>query len=168
MNETPHHTYQVLTKRAERLPIISGQVNWTPNIWLGVSVENTDYVWRIDDLRRTAASTKFLSLEPLLGPLQELNLADIDWAIVGGESGPGARPMHENWVRSIRDQCISAGIAFHFKQWGGVNKKRTGRLLDGRTWDELPITISSTASRQRERRHNTVGAVRRAGTAKKG
>ena len=138
MNETPHHTYQVLTKRADRLRELSSQIEWTPNIWMGVSVESTDYLWRIDCLRKTGAMIKFLSLEPLLGPLDELNFADINWVIVGGESGPGARPMPKKWVRSIRDQCKSSGIAFHFKQWGGVNKKRAGRILDGRTWDELP------------------------------
>lgn len=138
MNETPRHTYQVLTKRADRLRDVSSQIEWTPNIWMGVSVENAAYQWRIDCLRQTGAGIKFLSLEPLLGPLDELNFADIDWVIVGGESGPGARPMLKKWVRSIRDQCRSSEVAFHFKQWGGINKKRTGRILDGRTWDELP------------------------------
>jgi len=103
-----------------------------------VSVENEDFEWRIDCLRRTSAAIKFLSLEPLLGPLDNLNLTNIDWAIAGGESGPGARPMNAEWVRSIRDQCNAADVAFHFKQWGGVNKKKTGRVLDGRTWDEFP------------------------------
>jgi protein gp37 len=103
-----------------------------------VSIENADYVDRIDNLRRTHAAVKFLSLEPLLGPLEGLNLNGIDWAIAGGESGPSARPMPIEWVRSIRDQCVAAKVAFHFKQWGGVNKKRTGRVLDGRTWDQLP------------------------------
>jgi protein gp37 len=105
---------------------------------MGVSVESKEYVDRIDYLRSTPAFIKFLSLEPLLGPLDNLNLNDIDWAIAGGESGPAARPMDPAWVRSIRDQCTSAGVAFHFKQWGGVQKKQTGRTLDGRTWDELP------------------------------
>jgi protein gp37 len=149
MNETPHHTYQVLTKRADRLSLISPQVLWTQNIWMGVSVENSDYVWRIDSLRQTEAKIKFLSLEPLLGPLEFLDLRNIDWVIVGGESGPGARPMLKDWVRSIRNQCRSTGVAFHFKQWGGVNKKRAGRVLDGRTWDELPA-ISDLVARQRE------------------
>jgi protein gp37 len=138
MNETPHHTYQVLTKRADRVRDLSSQIEWTPNIWMGVSVESADYQWRIDCLQQTGASTKFLSLEPLLGPLDDLDLTNIDWVIVGGESGPGARPMLKQWICSIRDQCISSEVAFHFKQWGGVNKKRTGRTLDGRTWDELP------------------------------
>jgi protein gp37 len=139
MNETPHHTYQVLTKRADRLLNLSSELAWTPNIWMGVSVESADYQWRIECLRKSGAAIKFLSLEPLLGPLENLDLADIDWAIVGGESGPGARPMLKTWVRSIRRQCKSAGVAFHFKQWGGANKKRSGRILDGRTWDELPV-----------------------------
>jgi protein gp37 len=139
MLRTPQHTYQLLTKRAERIETLSPMLNWAENIWLGVSVENSDYEWRIDRLRRTGSRIKFLSLEPLLGPLNELNLEGIHWAIAGGESGPKARPMRIEWVRSIRDQCKRAGVAFHFKQWGGVNKKKTGRTLDGRTWDELPI-----------------------------
>jgi protein gp37 len=146
MNETPHHTYQVLTKRANRLQEMSSQIEWTPNIWMGVSVENIDYAWRVDCLRRTGASIKFLSLEPLLGPLEDLDLADIDWVIAGGESGPGARPIQKEWVRSIRDQCVAGKVAFHFKQWGGINKKRTGRILDGRTWDDLPCRLKTKAS----------------------
>jgi protein gp37 len=109
---------------------------------MGVSVENADYADRIDCLRNTGAHIKFLSIEPLLGPLPNLNLQGIDWAIVGGESGPGARPMDAAWVAEIRDQCVHAGVAFFFKQWGGVNKKRTGRLFEGRTWDELPLFCS--------------------------
>jgi protein gp37 len=105
---------------------------------MGVSVENADYTYRIDNLRKTGAAVKFLSLEPLIGDLGRLNLDGINWAIAGGESGPGSRPMDPQWVRSIRDQCIAAEVAFHFKQWGGINKKRTGRTLDGRTWDEFP------------------------------
>lgn len=139
MVSTPHHTYQVLTKRSQRVEELSCDLPWPSNIWLGVSVENEDYVWRIDHLRRTGAAIKFLSLEPLLGPLNDLDLRGIHWAIAGGESGPGARPMNPEWVRSIRNQCQSENVAFHFKQWGGVNKKKTGRILDGRTWDELPI-----------------------------
>jgi len=108
---------------------------------MGVSVENEDYLYRIDDLRTTGAQIKFLSLEPLLGPLHKLNLRGIDWVIVGGESGPGARPMDPSWVADIRDQCLRAGVAFFFKQWGGVNKKRTGRTIEGRTWDEMPEAI---------------------------
>ena len=138
MQETPRHTYQVLTKRAENLERLAPRLPWAPNVWMGVSIESADYVWRIDHLRRTPANTKFVSLEPLLGPLENLDLHGIDWAIAGGESGPRARPMHPEWVRSIRDQCLEAGVAFHFKQWGGVNKKRTGRVLDGRVWSEWP------------------------------
>lgn len=138
MIATPQHTYQVLTKRADRVESLSGKLPWASNIWLGVSVESEEYQWRIDCLRKAGAKVKFLSLEPLLGPLDHLDLAGIDWAIAGGESGPGARPMQPDWVRSIRDQCQAAHVAFHFKQWGGVNKKKTGRVLDGRTWDELP------------------------------
>ncbi len=132
------HQYQILTKRAERLEQLNRYLPWAPQIWMGVSVENADYVERIDHLRRTGAHIKFLSLEPLLGPLPSLNLQGIDWAIVGGESGPGARPIDPAWVTDIRDQCVRAGVGFFFKQWGGVNKKRTGRTLEGRTWDEMP------------------------------
>lgn len=138
MRDTPRHTYQILTKRAERLEELASRLDWAPNIWMGVSVESENYTSRIDHLRRTNAYIKFLSLEPLLGPLDNLNLKNIDWAIAGGESGPHARPMKPEWVRSIRDQCQRAEVAFHFKQWGGTNKKKTGRKLDGRTWDESP------------------------------
>ena len=138
MVTTPQHTYQVLTKRAERLEELAPHLPWAPHIWMGVSVESEAYEHRIDHLRRTGAAVKFLSLEPLLGPLDSLNLNGIAWAIAGGESGPNARAMPAEWVRSIRDQCKAAHVAFHFKQWGGVNKKRTGRTLDGRTWDEQP------------------------------
>ncbi|MEX0827455.1 MAG: phage Gp37/Gp68 family protein [Haliea sp.] len=143
MKATPQHTYQVLTKRAERLEQIFRELEWPSNIWMGVSVEQSDYVFRIDHLRHTSAAVKFLSLEPLLGPLDNLNLADIDWVIAGGESGPGARAINPDWVRSIRDQCNARGIAFHFKQWGGINKKKTGRTLDNRTWDEFPAALSA-------------------------
>ena len=140
------HQYQVLTKRADRLEELSGHLPWPPQIWMGVSVENADYADRIDRLRNTAARVKFLSIEPLLGPLPNLNLQGIDWVIVGGESGPGARPMDSAWVADIRDQCVRTGVAFFFKQWGGVNKKRTGRVFEGRTWDELPIFYSQRSS----------------------
>lgn len=143
MRETPQHTYQVLTKRGDRLSELSASLDWPDNVWMGVSVESHDYIDRIDHLRSSGAVVKFLSLEPLLGPLEALNLLGINWVIAGGESGPGARPMHADWVRSIRDQCESANVAFHFKQWGGVNKKRTGRTLDNRTWDEMPATASA-------------------------
>ncbi len=132
------HVFQILTKRAKRLPKLDAQLEWTPNIWMGVSVENDKVTWRIDQLRQTHAHVKFLSLEPLLGPLPNLNLAGIDWVIVGGESGPGARPMDEQWVLDIRDQCERAGVKFFFKQWGGSNKKKAGRILDGKTYDAMP------------------------------
>jgi protein gp37 len=144
MNHAGWHQYQVLTKRAERLEDVSSQLPWAPNIWMGVSVENREYLWRIDHLRNTKAHIKFLSVEPLLGSLGKISLRGIDWVIVGGESGPGARPMDASWVKDIRDQCLRAGVAFFFKQWGGVQKKRHGRELEGRTWDEMPelVTIS--------------------------
>ncbi|MER9871923.1 phage Gp37/Gp68 family protein [Mesorhizobium sp. M0195] len=145
MNGTPQHTYQILTKRSERLRILSTSLDWPSNVWMGVSVENDNYLSRVDDLRMTGAAIKFLSLEPLLGPLDRLDLEAIDWVIAGGESGPGARFMDPDWVRSIRDQCERASVAFHFKQWGGANKKRNGRLLDNRTWDQLPVTAASVA-----------------------
>ena len=133
------HRYQALTKRPERVASLNSLLPWPAQIWQGVSVENVDYTHRIDLLRETNAAVKFLSLEPLLGPLPNLNLEGIDWVIVGGESGPGARPMQPDWARDIRDQCLDAGVPFHFKQWGGVFKKRNGRELDGRTWDETPL-----------------------------
>jgi protein gp37 len=136
------HRFQVLTKRPERLAELDPTLPWMPNIWMGVTVENRRFVHRIDLLRETGAHVKFLSLEPLLGPLVNLRLDGIDWAIVGGESGPKARPVEESWVRDIRDQCRATGVSFFFKQWGGTNKKRTGRLLDGRTWDEVPSPAS--------------------------
>jgi protein gp37 len=139
------HQYQVLTKRSERLLDLSKELEWAPQIWMGVSVESQEYISRIDDLRKSAAHVKFLSLEPLLGPLSNLDLRGIDWAIVGGESGPGARPIDPAWVTDLRDQCLRAGVSFFFKQWGGVHKKKTGRTLDGRTWDEMP-TIGAWAS----------------------
>jgi protein gp37 len=145
MQQADWHQYQVLTKRAERLERIADKLPWSPHIWMGVSVESQDYVWRIDHLRRTKAHIKFLSIEPLLGPITDLNLRDIDWVIIGGESGPGARPMHEAWVTDIRDQCETAGVAFFFKQWGGVQKKRAGRVLQGRTWDEMPRVVTEIA-----------------------
>lgn len=134
------HRFQVLTKRATRLAQLSPQLPWPTNIWMGVSVEEDRYRARVDDLRATGAQVKFLSLEPLLGPLPALDLRDIDWAIVGGESGPRARPMAPAWVTDLRDQCRRAAVPFFFKQWGGTNKKKTGRLLEGRTWDEMPPT----------------------------
>lgn len=142
MNRANWHQYQILTKRAERLEEMSDRLEWAPHIWMGVSVENEKYLYRIDHLRRTRTHVRFLSIEPLLGPLGNVNLAGIDWVIIGGESGPGARPMHPEWVRDIRDQCLRANVRLFFKQWGGVFKKKTGRQLDGRTWDEMPELVT--------------------------
>ena len=144
MRAASWHQFQVLTKRSGRLQAFSDEIDWPSNVWMGVSVESEGYTTRIDHLRKTDARIKFLSLEPLLGPLERLNLAGIDWVIVGGESGPGARSMHPDWVKSIRNQCEKAGVAFFFKQWGGVQKSRTGRLLEGRTYDEMPQTIATS------------------------
>lgn len=135
------HRFQVLTKRSERLLDMSATLPWSPNIWMGVTVENADVSFRIDHLRKTGAYIKFLSVEPLLGPLPTLDLSGIDWVIVGGESGPGARYIDPAWATDIRDQCNAAGVPFFFKQWGGTSKKRAGRVLDGRTWDEMPIAV---------------------------
>lgn len=144
MNRADWHRYQILTKRPERVLELNDRLPWAPHIWMGVSVENDDVVERIDLLRQTDAHVRFLSLEPLIGPLSEMNLDGMHWAIVGGESGPGARPMEESWVTEIRDQCAEASVAFFFKQWGGVNKKKTGRMLQGRTWDEMPAMNSNS------------------------
>ena len=138
MRKARRHVFQVLTKRSERLVELNPVLRWTPNIWMGVSVENDDYSYRVEHLRQTGAFCKFLSLEPLLGPIPRLCLQDIDWVIVGGESGPNARPMSPLWVTDIRDQCNRRNTPFFFKQWGGKNKKAAGRILEGRTWDELP------------------------------
>ena len=146
MRRASWHRFQILTKRSERLLRLSSQLLWSENIWMGVSVENQAYAYRIEHLRKTASMIKFLSLEPLLGPLDRLELDEIDWVIVGGESGPGARPMKPEWVISVRDQCVEAKVPFFFKQWGGVHKKRFGRELDGRTWDQMPETSLSTFS----------------------
>lgn len=138
-----HHVFQILTKRSERLRDLAPELTWPRNLWMGVSVENQDYVHRVRDLQRIPASVRFLSMEPLLGPVKRLPLANIHWVIAGGESGPGARPMDPQWARAIRDRCQERGVAFFFKQWGGVWKKRTGRILDGRTWDERPVLRGS-------------------------
>lgn len=138
MNRAHWHRFQVLTKRADRLEEINSELNWSDNIWMGVSVENQKYVHRIDHLRRTDAKIKFLSLEPLIGPLKGMDLSGIDWAIVGGESGYGFRPIREEWVLDIRKQCEEYDVPFFFKQWGGFNKKKTGRLLQGHTYNEMP------------------------------
>lgn len=142
MNDCPQHQFQVLTKRAERLAELSEELTWSPNIWMGVSVESHLVEDRIEYLRRCNAHLKFLSLEPLLSSLPNLNLLDINWVIVGGESGRKARPMKEEWVVNIKDQCEKSGVAFFFKQWGGVNKKKAGRLLEGKTYDQLPVVVA--------------------------
>lgn len=138
MRRAHWHQYQVLTKRSERLLELDATLNWQSQIWMGVSVEKEDYLFRVDHLRRTQACVKFLSVEPLLGPLHRLSLQGINWVIVGGESGPGARALDPEWVREIRDRCLTAQVPFFFKQWGGVFKSRTGRIIDGQTWDEMP------------------------------
>lgn len=139
MAETPQHTYQVLTKRSDRLLQLAPSLPWPPNVWMGVSVEDDRVLGRVADLRRTPAQVKFLSCEPLIGSLAGMRLEGINWVIVGGESGPGARPMAPQWVDEIRYLAEEAGTAFFFKQWGGVRKDRTGRLLHGRTWDAMPM-----------------------------
>jgi protein gp37 len=146
MRRASQHQFQVLTKRSARMADIATRLDLSANVWMGVSVENEDYVSRINDLRCVAAAVRFLSVEPLLGPIKKLELRGIHWVIVGGESGPGARPMNPVWVRSIRDQCLAKGVRFFFKQWGGVRKHKTGRELDERTWDEMPEgdTVRST------------------------
>ena len=138
MNAASRHTFQVLTKRPERAAALGRRLRWTANVWLGTSVETEPYLRRLEPLRRTPAAVKFLSLEPLLGPLPSLELDGVDWVIAGGESGPGARPLDPDWARAIRDKCARSGVPFFFKQWGGTQRKKAGRLLDGRTWDELP------------------------------
>jgi len=138
MGQAYWHTFQILTKRSDRLAELAGQLPWHDNIWMGVSVENKDYTHRIDHLRKVRAAVRFLSVEPLLGPIPKLPLQGIDWVIVGGESGPRCRKIEPQWVRQIRDRCIALGVPFFFKQWGGTRKKQSGRELDGRTWDEMP------------------------------
>ncbi len=142
MNRAYWHEFQLLTKRHERLLELSHLLNWSKNIWMGVSVENQTFTKRIDYLRQTGAYIKFLSIEPLIGPITNLNLANIDWVIVGGESGRKPRPMDEAWVKVIRKECLEAKVPFFFKQWGGINKKRAGRLLENHTYDEMPIKFS--------------------------
>jgi protein gp37 len=138
MREASWHTFQVLTKRSSRLLELNSNIDWPGNVWMGVSVENQNYTFRIDHLRKTRAHVKFLSLEPLLGRLSNLDLENINWVIVGGESGPKARSMDEEWVIEIQNQCQISRIPFFFKQWGGFRKKKSGRILQGRTWDEMP------------------------------
>lgn len=144
MEQASQHTFQVLTKRAERLEEVAEELPWPDNVWIGVSVENEDYTWRIGHLQAVRnARVRFLSVEPLLGPIRRLPLQGIHWVIVGGESGPGARPMQEEWVTTIRDRCLKYDVPFFFKQWGGVNKKRTGRDLEGETWDGMPVATKA-------------------------
>jgi protein gp37 len=146
MGKAHWHQFQVLTKRAERLEELNSDLPWPENVWQGVSVENADYTFRIDHLRRTGAKTRFLSIEPLLGPIPALNLDRIDWVIIGGESGPGARPLQRNWIVDLIDQCERAEVPVFFKQWGGTNKKKAGRELDGRTYDGKPRPVRERLS----------------------
>ncbi|MCY4164026.1 MAG: phage Gp37/Gp68 family protein [bacterium] len=138
MTETPQHTYQVLTKRSKRLTKLAPQLSWPHNVWMGVSIETARYGFRADHLRTVPSNVRFISAEPLLGPIGPINLDGIDWVIVGGESGPDCRPMNINWGRELRDHCLTSGVKFFFKQWGGRTPKAGGRILDGRTWDDLP------------------------------
>lgn len=145
MAECPHHTFQILTKRSRRMHALAPRLPWPPNVWMGVSVENARVLARVAHLREVPAAVRFLSCEPLLGPLPDLNLDGIGWVIVGGESGPKARPMHPEWVRAIRRRCRAASAPFFFKQWGGKRKHLTGRALDGRTYDEMPRRDASSS-----------------------
>ena len=141
MSKSYWHRFQILTKRAERLSEVSPKLNWPENVWMGVTIENPSYLCRLEYLRNIPASVKFLSLEPLLGQIPEMDLTNIDWVIVGGESGPGARLMQKEWVIDIQKNCQKENVPFFFKQWGGVNKKKAGRLLNGRTFSEMPTHI---------------------------
>ena len=152
MRKASQHTFQILTKRPERVAELASVLTWPSNVWMGTSVESADYTWRIHELQRVPAKIRFLSVEPLLGPIPQLPLRGIAWVIVGGESGPGARPMDADWVRQIRDRCLRYNVPFFFKQWGGVQKSRSGRILDGRTWDEFPIqNANERAASEKER-----------------
>ena len=145
MRDTPQHTYQVLTKRSRRLARLAGQLDWPRNVWMGVSVESADVLGRVDELRRVPAAVRFLSCEPLLGPLEGIDLDGIGWVIAGGESGPRARPMDPQWVADLRDVCQRAEVPFFFKQWGGRTPKAGGRLLEGQTYDEMPERLAASA-----------------------
>jgi len=149
MQRASQHTFQVLTKRPERAARLAGDLPWPKNVWMGTSVETASYTARIGELAKIPATIRFLSLEPLLGPIPRLPLTKIHWVIVGGESGPGARPMQSRWVTAIRDRCVARDVPFFFKQWGGVNKKRTGRLLEGVTWDGMPQSRENSRYAQR-------------------
>lgn len=157
MEKAHWHRFQVLTKRADRLRDLSPKLPWPTNVWMGVSVETARYRGRIDSLRESGAQTKFLSLEPLLGPLDGLDLSGINWVIVGGESGPGSRPMDPDWVLSIRDQCLNDNVPFFFKQWGGNNKKSAGRVLEGRIWNEMPHGFSGAQRRAQLAEGHVIG-----------
>ncbi len=143
MHKADWHRYQILTKRSRRMLEMSSRLHWMPHIWMGVTVEEQEYIYRIEHLQQINSSVKFLSLEPLLGPITNIPLNGIDWVIVGGESGPKSRPIKKDWVLDIRDQCQDNRVPFFFKQWGGINKKKAGRVLEGRTWDEIPSLLSS-------------------------
>jgi protein gp37 len=142
IKQAKQHTFQVLTKRAERLEELCNKLDWPDNLWIGVTVESCKYKYRIDHLRRVPATVRFLSIEPMIGPIGKVDLSAIDWVIVGGESGPGARTIEKKWVDQIKSQCVNKGVPFFFKQWGGTNKKKTGRLLDGKIWNQYPSTAS--------------------------
>jgi protein gp37 len=142
MQRAPQHCFQVLTKRSERLAELASKLPWPANVWMGVTIESEDYKFRIEHLKQTNAALKFLSLEPLLSPIPDIDLNGIDWIILGGESGPGARPMHPEWATDIRDQCVAAGVPFFFKQWGGTSKKAAGRRLEDAIWDETPTSVA--------------------------
>lgn len=142
IRDTPQHTYQLLTKRALRARRLAGRLEWPPNLWMGVSVENADVLHRVDDLRQLPAAVRFLSCEPLLGPLDGINLDGIGWVIAGGESGRDARPVNVDWIRTLRDSSTAAGVPFFFKQWGGRTSKSGGRELDGQLWSQLPVPVA--------------------------
>ncbi len=146
MASTPRHTYQLLTKRPTRAARMAAGLPWPANVWLGVTVEDQATAWRIDELRKVPAAVRFVSAEPLLTALPDLDLDGIGWLIAGGESGSGFRPVHREWLTDLRDQCAAAGTAFFFKQWGGARPKSNGRLLDGRTWDDMPAPATATAA----------------------
>jgi len=145
MRNAPQHIFQVLTKRSERLAEIAPQLSWPTNVWMGVSIENMDYAFRADDLRKVPAHVRFLSCEPLLGSLRELDISNLHWLISGGESGPKSRPVEIDWLRELRDKCLESKVPYFFKQWGGTNKKASGRILDGITWDQFPLSLAATS-----------------------
>jgi len=142
IGKAEQHIFQVLTKRAERLEELSHHFDWPKNLWMGVTVESGKYNYRVDILRKTPANVKFISIEPMIGPVTGINLTGIDWVIVGGESGPGAREMKKKWIDQVKNQCLEEKVPFFFKQWGGVNKKKTGRLLDGKIWSQYPLSVN--------------------------